>query len=119
MKYIFRQNCLRMAAILLLCVLISWGVGLRPAESYAPIDDLIGSVNQLHQTGEIFDITVRENLVVSIQSIGTLIDDGNTITAKELLTAFTEEVSSLGGVLMTADAAVKIVEEAKKIVAVL
>lgn len=118
MKYIFQQNCLRMAAVLL-CVLISWGVGLRQAESYTPIDDLSGSIDQFHQTGEIFDATVKINLITSLQTIGNLIDEGNTLTAKDLLTAFTEEVSSLGGVLMTTDAAVKIVEEAKRIVAVI
>ena len=118
MNYILQKNCLRIAAILL-CVLMSWSVGLRQAESYAAIDELSGSVDQLHEAGEIFDATVKTNLITSLQTIGTLIDDGNTITAKELLTAFTEEVSSLGGVLMSTDAATKIVEEAKKIVAVL
>lgn len=118
MKNIFRQNCLRMAAILF-CVLISWGTGLRHAESYTAIDDLSGSINQLHQTGEIFDATVKTNLITSLQTIGTLIDNGNTLTAKDLLTSFTEEVTSLSGVLMTTNAATKIVEEAKKIVAAL
>lgn len=114
MKDRFRQNFLRIATILL-CVLMGWGMGLSPAESYTPIDDLIGSVNELHRAGEIFDTTVRTNLISSLQTIGTLIDGGNILTAKELLTAFTQEVTSLSGVFMTTDAAIKIVDEASKI----
>lgn len=72
MTKMLRQYSISLAAVLL-CVLMSWGMPLRPAEGYAPIDDLIASVDRLYQAGQ---VTIRANLIVGLQSIGSLIDGG-------------------------------------------
>jgi len=114
MRERLRQHSIRQAAVLLL-VLVSviWVVG--PAASYAPLDELMTSVTQLLQAGQIFDGTVAQNLLASLQTIGAQIEQGNKGTAAQLLTAFSQEVSGLSGVLMTPTAASQLVEAATKL----
>ena len=102
-------------AVLLVLVVSSWGLGPAPAQGYAPIDDLINTISQLTQTGQISDVKVASNLIVSLQSIGTLIDGGQKPAAKNLLVAFRDEVSNLSGVGMTASAASQLADEAQTI----
>ena len=105
--------------LLVFVVVMNWSVGVPLAEAYAPVDDLVTSVNQLLQTGEIYEVVVMANLIVSLQTIGTVVDEGNTASAKDLLQAFIQEVQSLSGVLMTAQAAEQLVDEATTISATL
>ncbi len=92
MRTVKRSGFIRLVAGLLL-LLMSWSMETRPAWSYPPIDDLVNEVEQLRQAGEIFDIATAANLIVSLGTIGTTIDAGDTITAKDLLSAFAQEVS--------------------------
>lgn len=89
------------------------------AYAYQPVDDLIMVVEQLHQSGEIAEVTVRSNLVVSLKTIGVLVDEGDPSTAKVLLDAFTQEVQSLSTTLLTSSAADQLVIQASEIAAAL
>lgn len=109
------RNSIRSYLAVLLLVLASWSTGATPAESYAPINDLIGQVDQLRQAGQIFDVTTASNLIVSLQTIGTLVDAGNRTSANQLLSAFNQEVNSMSGALMTPTAASQLVSGATSI----
>ena len=114
MKRILRRYSIKLAVSLVL-LLLSWSVVLSPARSYAPIDDLINSVNQLRQSGQIFDATVAQNLITSLQGIATLVNSGNKTSAGQLLDAFNQEVNSLSGILMAPAAASQLVDAATRI----
>ena len=105
--------------LLVVLVVLGLGVGLvlshDNAYAYEPVDDLIMVVNQLHQTGEIAEVTVMSNLVVNLETIGALVDEGNPTTAKVLLDAFAQEVQSLRATLMTSLAADQLVSQANVI----
>jgi hypothetical protein len=86
-------------------VLLVCSLGPSFAQAYAPIDDLIASVNQLLQSNQIFNETVASDLIDTLQTAGTMADQGNNATARQLLTAFAQEVSSLSGDMMAPAAA--------------
>jgi hypothetical protein len=110
MKRILRTHSTRLATGLF--VLLVWSLGPSFAQAYAPIDDLIASVNQLLQSNQIFNDTVANDLIDTLQTAGTMMDQGNKGTATELLTAFTQEVNSLSGDLMAPAAASQLVQKA-------
>jgi hypothetical protein len=93
------------------CLLAMVSVG----SAYQPVDDLIGTVGQLTTEGQITDHVASANLTTSLQTIGTLIDSGETLTAASLLTTFKEQVGALSGVAMTADAAGRLTTGAEAI----
>ena len=70
------------------------------AQAYAPIDDLIASVTQLGQSGEVTDSSVGAELTVRLQTIGAWLDGGDPTTARSLLLDFAEVevVQGLNGV---------------------
>lgn len=98
-------------------LLLSWGVGVNPAWGYGPIDDLVTHVDRLRQAGEIFDVATANNLVSGLKTIGTTVDAGDGVTAKQLLDAFVQEVGYLSGVLMTSTAAGQLVDGARTVAA--
>lgn len=108
-----RPWVLRRGAVVLVA-LLSLGLGASPAAGYAPVDELIGLTNQLYQAGEIADVTVMANLVVSLQNIAALADSGDRTTAAQLLDSFIQEVSSLSGSLLSAGGATQLVEAARR-----
>lgn len=114
MRTMRRSHFIKLLAGVLL-LLVSWGLEWDPAWSYAPVDNLINQVDQLRQAQEISDVATAANLIVSLQTIGTTIDAGNALTAKQLLSAFTQEVGALSGVLMTTTAADQLISAATTI----
>lgn len=104
MKTTRRLSFIKLASVVLL-LLLSWSLERSLAWGYVPVDNLVNQVDQLRQSGGIFDVATAANLIKSLQAIGTTIDAGDNLTARQLLTAFNEEVSSLSGVLMTTTAA--------------
>jgi hypothetical protein len=96
-------------------VLAIWSPSNAPVWGYAPIDNVISDVDRLRLDREIFDISTAANLIVSLGTIGNSIDAGDLATAKELLNAFSQEVASLSGALMTSGAAQELVDAATSI----
>ena len=68
----------------------------------------------IHETGA-RPVTVMSNLVVNLETIGALVDEGNPTTAKVLLDAFAQEVQSLSSTLITSSAADQMVSQANEI----
>ncbi|HET6464889.1 MAG TPA: hypothetical protein VLY20_04300 [Nitrospiria bacterium] len=99
MNKILRPFTVRLGGGLL--VFLLWSIGPSLAQGYAPIDDLIASVNQLVQSQDILNATVAQDLISTLQTIDALVDQGNRVAAGQLLTAFTQDVSSLSGDLIT------------------
>lgn len=114
MKTLRRLTSIKMVACLLF-ILVGVVPAINPAWGYAPIDDLIHQVDQLRQNGEISDLTTASNLIVSLQAIGTTIDAGDSLTAKKLLVAFTQEVDSLSGIFIISTAANQLIGAATNI----
>ena len=110
MNWILRSHTARLGTALF--VFLLWSTGPLAAQAYAPINDLVDSVNQLLQSQQILNETVAHDLINSLQTISTLVDQGNKVTAKELLTAFTQDVNSLSGDLITPSAASQLVDKA-------
>lgn len=109
-----RQYNLRWGVVLFL-LLMTWNIEVYPAQGYAPIDNLIFQVDQLLQFGQIYDAEMVTNLIASLQVIGSTIDAGDTLIAKQLLSAFTQEVSAISSMMMTATAADQLISGATTI----
>ena len=110
MNRILRRHSARLATALF--VFLLWSTGPTVAQAYAPIDDLITTVNQLLQSQQILNETLAHDLVNSLQTIGSMVDQGNKAVANELLTAFTQDVNSLSGDLITPSATAQLVQKA-------
>jgi hypothetical protein len=95
-----------------LFVLLVCSLGPSFAQAYAPIDNLINSVNQLLQSNQIFNATVASDLIDTLQTAGTMAEQGNNTTARQLLTAFTQQVNSLGGDMIAPAAASQLADQA-------
>jgi hypothetical protein len=104
-------------AIALLIVVISWSMAPSTVKAYVPIDDLITTVDDLQQSGEIYDLKRTEVLTADLEYIGTVIDSGDTDTATQSLNDFILKINDLSGVLMTTDAASQIVNDANTVLA--
>jgi hypothetical protein len=110
MNRILRSHAARLVTGLF--VFLIWSTGPSVGQAYAPIDDLVDSVNQLLQSQQILNETVAHDLINSLQTIGTMVDQGNKAAANQLLTAFTQDVNSLRGDLITPSAASQLVDKA-------
>jgi hypothetical protein len=110
MKRISRLHSARLATGLF--VFLVWCLGPSFAQAYAPVDDLIVSVNQLLQSNQIFNDTIARDLIDTLQTAGTMVDQGNKGTATALLMAFKQQVNNLSGDLMTPTAASQLVQKA-------
>ncbi|HET6466203.1 MAG TPA: hypothetical protein VFH55_11385 [Nitrospiria bacterium] len=110
MHRILRQHSARLATALFASLL--WSTMPPVAQAYAPVDDLISSVNQLLQSQQILNETVAHDLINELVTIGSMVDQGNKATANQLLTAFTQDVNSLSGDLITPSAASQLVDKA-------
>jgi len=116
MKVTGFKSALIHAGVLIL-VLSNWWLGADLVDAYGPINDLIGQVDQLRQTGAIFEGATASNLIANLQNIGNLVDAGDRASASQLLTAFNQEVNSMSGVLMTPAAAGQLVNGATTVAA--
>lgn len=90
-----------------------------PASGYQPIDDLIATVTEFSKSGEITDATVEANLKTSLETIGTLIDGEQKVTAKSLLTVFVQDVTAQKGATVSDTAANRLIDGANSIAATL
>jgi len=110
MNWTLRSHTARLGTALF--VFLLWSTGPSAAQAYAPVDDLVSSVNQLLQSQQILNETVAYDLINSLQTIGTMVDQGNKAAAAQLLTAFTQDVNSLSGDLITPSAASQLKQKA-------
>ena len=110
MNRLLRSHAAQLGSVLFAFLL--WSTGPTVAQAYAPIDDLVDSVNQLLQSQQILNETVAHDLINSLQTISTMVDQGNKAVANDLLTAFTQDVNSLSGDLITPSAAAQLVQKA-------
>jgi len=110
MNRILRSHTARLGTALF--VFLLWSTGPSVAQAYAPIDDLVDSVNQLLQSQQILNETLAHDLISTLQTIGTMVDQGNKAVATQLLTAFTQDVNALSGDLITPSAATQLAQKA-------
>jgi len=99
MNWMIRSYSARLGTALFVFLVLSTGPSV--AQGYAPIDDLVDSVNQLLQSQQILNETLAQDLINTLQTIGTLVDQGNKAAASQLLAAFTQDVNSLNANLIT------------------